>query len=162
MAVGSSERLTKQAGNHLVTWLLISAALVPAVLIADFLFMFLASFEPNPMGHHWFGWNEEIKGFLLMFILSAPFMFLFAILAAPFVFFRQRIVSLRFPFLRVGYITVAAYGPLLLALPYWLYPNRWGSYAIWVGLYELVALAATLLFVLIVKRYRLGERLSIG
>ena len=147
--------------DFLLAWLLISIALAPAVLLGDLTFVLLSM----ALNGHQVRLRDWIDALLLTVAFSLPFMLLFAILAGLFIPFRRWIVSRRFPFIRLGYLAVVAFGPFLLSQNAWQYGwtgDDWRRYAMWVTVYEVIALAATLLFVLLVNRSLLGVRLRAG
>ena len=87
---------------------------------------------------------DRVFGILLL-ILYWPLLGLFcSVLGVPLLLFQKWIVGPHFPYLRWGYLAVVAYGPLLLAAWAWPWTDR--SFY-WIAvIYEVVALAGTVLY----------------
>jgi hypothetical protein len=88
--------------------------------------------------------------------LAIPFGIAFSLLALPFLPFRRWIVSERRPWLKPGYLAVALYGPAILI---WTSDGRWSADLEAPAIvYEVIALAATLIYVPIARRMGLFPR----
>lgn len=137
-------RLTK-------AWAALLIALIPAVIAgATGFFLYAVISGPQDGLQHHFTVPDMLGNWLLVCVLSLPLILGFAVLGAPLIPLQRWIVGPRFPFLRLGYLGVAAYGPLLLAVAY---RSGGEGLPLWCALYEVVALVATALFIPMAKRF---------
>lgn len=131
--------------RSLKAWGLLAIVMIPAAIAGSIGFLLISMLGPPIDGlRHPFS-TDDVASAAMVVMLGLPLAIPFAALGAPFAFARHWLVRGTFPYLRVGYLTVVLYGPALLFLAYRSNPSVPG-YWMWSGLYEVVALAATLLF----------------
>lgn len=86
--------------------------------------------------------GQSVSGAIILgYVLCVPFGLAFAVLGSPFLLVWRSIVRPQAPYVRPGYLVVALYGPVLLALA------GVANFLMAVAIYEFIAYFATVLFV---------------
>ena len=132
------DRLWRRAGKFLVHWIVLNMAIWPVVIGLGLILSIPAAFAASDVGL-----GGLLVGFSLVY--GAGLGIFFSVLGAPFLLFQKWIVAPSFPYLRWGYLAVAAYGPLLLLIWAWSASRDWRMLLHTTLIYEFVALVATVL-----------------
>lgn len=125
--------------RSLKAWLVLTFVMIPATLAA-----FAGSALLSISGE--FSFVAMAVGLAVGIAYCVPLALAFSVLGAPFVFLRRWIVTPIAPHMRVGYLAVVLYGPVLL----WLFQRTQGGedfpFGTFVVFYEVIAYLATMFF----------------